>query len=570
MSNQKDRPESESPYAGRWVARMEGRIIAHGGTPEQAQRAAQNTRYKEKAEISYMPHTTGFSLPPLVRAVGAAVPDQPIYLVGGALRDALLGQLSHDLDFAVQENAIALARKVANALQADFYILAAGFDAARVIVRSGEGKAVRDILDFSAFRPSMPAFPNERLPHDERSGLEADLRGRDFTINAMAYDLRAETILDPLNGATDLRAKTVRACSATAMQDDAVRILRGVRLAAALDFKIEGSTRQAMKDAVSHLPGISPERQRDELFKTLDGRRPAASLRALEMLGVFPQMMPELAAMKGVDQSAPHIADVWQHTLSVMQYLEGILGALAMHYEADRTNDLFTGLLSLRLGRYRVQLAEHFADALNTERSIRALLFLAALYHDVSKPTTKTMEELGRIRFLGHDEAGADLAAKRGRAFNLSNAEIGRMQTIIANHMRFHFHVSRMEGEGKPPTRRAIYRFFRDTGEAGVDLMLLGLADLRGTYGPMLAQETWRVALDIVRLFLENYWEKPEETVAPPRLLDGNEVMAEFKVKPGPFLGELLAAIREAQAAGEISNRGEALEFGREWLRKRE
>jgi hypothetical protein len=133
--------------------------------------------------------------------------------------------------------------------------------------------------------------------------------------------------------------------------------------------------------------------------------------------------------------------------------------------------------------------------------------------------------------------------------------------------MRFHFFTSRLEGDKQEPSRKAIYRFFRDAGEAGVDLVLLGLADLRGTQAHTLPQETWRAALDIARILLENYWEKPEETVTPPRLLDGNDLMKELGLEPGRIVGQLLEAIREAQARGRISTREEAISFARDEMK---
>ena len=136
--------------------------------------------------------------------------------------------------------------------------------------------------------------------------------------------------------------------------------------------------------------------------------------------------------------------------------------------------------------------------------------------------------------------------------------------------MRFHFFTSRLEGEKRDPSRKAIYRFFRDAGEAGVDLVLLGLADLRGTQGHTLSQETWTAALDIARILFENYWEKPEEVVSPPRLLDGNELMKELNLKPGRVVGQLLETIRENQAAGKISTREEAIAYAREEMKKSE
>ena len=543
--------KTSSPYAGRWVARVRGRIIAQGGTPEQALHAAQISRHKEKPEIIYMP--VPFSYSPLIDQVRELLSEQEIYLVGGAVRDMLLNRISHDLDFALPSNGIALARRVANALNADFMSLDHERDTGRVIVTESDG--TRTFLDFATYRGK---------------DLEEDLRARDFTINAIAFDPRTLTLLDPLNGASDLRFKILRACSGTSLSDDPIRILRAVRLAAAFEFKIEGETRKAMKEAASSLPRISVERQRDELFKILEGPRPDASLRALEMLGVFPYLLPELPALKGVEQSPPHVYDVWEHTLSVLGHLENILGALAPGYNADDTNDLFTGLLTLRIGRFREQFARHFAASLNTDRSVRAALFFAALYHDVQKPATKSVESGWRIRFFDHDVQGAAVAEERARTFNLSNDEVERIRLIIQHHMRFHFFTSRLEGEKQEPSRKAIYRFFRDTRKASSDLVLLGLADLRGTQGATLKQETWTAALDVARILLENYWEKPQETVSPPRLLNGNELMTELGLAPGRVVGQLLEAIREGQATGKVENRAQAVAFAREYLKELE
>jgi tRNA nucleotidyltransferase/poly(A) polymerase len=544
-----DPQASTSPYAGRWVARLHGKIIAQGGTPEQALRAAQTSRHKEKLEIVFMP--LSFSYSDLVDKVRNALPQQEIYLVGGAVRDMLLNRPSRDFDFAVPSNGISAARRVANALQGDFMVLDAERDTGRAILAQADG--TRTFLDFATYRGAT---------------LDDDLRARDFTINAIAFDLHAETLIDPLNGASDLQIRTIRSCSSTSLQDDPVRILRAVRQAAAFGFKIQTETRKAMKLAAALLGNVSPERLRDELFKIIEGPKPDASLRALEMLGVLPHLLPELSALKDVEQSAPHIYDVWEHTLRVLGYLEQILSALAPGYSADDTNDLFTGLLTLRIGRFREQFAAHFAETLNADRSVRAALFFAALFHDVDKPSTRSVDPTGRIRFFDHDIQGAETTSRRAEAFNLSNDEIDRISKIIKNHMRFHFFTSRMEGDQQEPSRKAIYRFFRDSGEAAVDLVLLGLADLRGTRGHTLTQETWAAALDVARILLENYWEKREETIAPPRLLDGNDLMHELDLEPGRIVGTLLEAIREGQATGRIETREQALEFAREQLKE--
>jgi poly(A) polymerase len=540
-----------SPYAGRWVARVRGKIVAQGGTPEQALHAAQMSRHKERPEIVYMP--VPFSYSPLIDRVRDALPNQEMYLVGGAVRDILLNRLSRDLDFALPSNGISLARRVANVLKADFMALDNDRDTGRVIVIEPDG--ARTFLDFATYRGD---------------NLDEDLRSRDFTINAIAFDLHSQTLIDPLNGASDLRLKVIRASSPTSLSDDPVRILRAVRQAAALGFKIELETRNAMRQAASLLPRVSPERQRDELFKILEGPKPDVSMRALEMLGVLPYLLPELPALKGVEQSTPHIYDVWEHTLSVLGHLEGMLAALAPGYNAENTNDLLTGLLTLRIGRFREQFATHFAESLNTDRSVRAALFFAALYHDVQKPATKSIDDSLRIRFFDHDVQGAEVVARRARSFNLSNDEVERIRSIVQHHMRFHFFTSRLEVDRQEPSRKAIYRFFRDTGKAGIDLVLLGLADLRGTQGPTLSQASWTAALDIARILLENYWEKPHETVRPPRLLDGNELMSELGLAPGRLVGQLLEAIREGQATGKVTNRDQALELVREYLKNLE
>ena len=539
--------QSYLPYIGRWVALVRGKVIAQGDTPEQALHASQQSRHKEKPEIIFM-----FPLPPLIKKIMDALPaGQEIYLVGGAVRDLLLSRSSPDLDFTLPAKGIPLARTVANALDADFLPLDEERDTARVIFTDKNG--ARIFLDFAVYRGV---------------DLNADLRARDFTINAIAYDLRNETIIDLMEGGKDIRAKTIRACSPTSLSDDPVRILRAIRQAAAFGFHIERDTRELMRQSADQLGRISPERLRDEIFKILKGPRPNTCLRALEMLGTLPFFMPELPAMKGVAQSEPHMYDVWTHTLSVLDHLDQVISALRVGYDAEKTNDMFTGLLGLRLGRYREQIARHFANSLNVDRELRALLFFAALYHDVSKPETKTVEETGRIRFFDHDIKGAEIAAKRLRSFNVSNDEVERVQLIIKNHMRIHFFVSRLEKEKKSPSRKAIYRFFRDSGQAGIDLVLLGLADVRATRAHALTIETWTVYLDVARILLENYFEKPEEAISPPRLLDGNLLMQELNIKPGPVVGRLLESIRENQAAGIIETLDQALTFAREELGK--
>jgi tRNA nucleotidyltransferase/poly(A) polymerase len=542
--------EVENSYAGRWIARLRGRVVAQGGTPEQARRAAQS-RFKETPEVLFMPTPFPLIFPPQLESVRNSIPDDlTIYLVGGAVRDAMLGRHIHDLDFVLECNAIKTARQIADALHADFYALDSERDTGRVIVTNADGTHM--LMDFASFRNTDPSSgPGQ--------SLEADLEGRDFTLNAIALKLRDNSLFDPLGGAMDLKEKCLRACSPSAFTDDPVRILRGVRLAANFGFHILPETRTAMKKAAGSLGKVSPERLRDELFRILDGSQPATCLRALDLLDALDKVLPELSSLKGVNQIPPHVQEVWEHTLSTVRHLEGILAVLKPEYDPERTSDSMQGLLVLRFGRYRQKITEGLMKPLTADRSRRSLLFLASLYHDIAKPQSKKMDEEGQYHFWGHDQQGAEKLSERARALALANDEIQWLETIVRNHMRILFHTNRLVREGKPPSRRTIYRFFRDTGPAGVEVCLLSLADLRATYEQSLPRETWAASLEVVGAMLEAWYEKKEEQVTPQPLVDGNDLMREFSLSPGRKIGELLEAIREAQAVGEVSTKEQAL-----------
>ncbi len=471
--------------------------------------------------------------------------ERDLYIVGGAVRDMLLGKPIHDVDFVYSGDVKPVARSLANHLRGGFYMLDAERNTARVI-DPRDGSPVS--IDFAAFRAG---------------DLEGDLRARDFTINAIAMPMSdSQQLIDPLGGAADLRSGLLRACSPTSFQDDPLRVLRGVRLAISLGFRIDPSTLPAMRAAVPLLVNVSAERKRDELFRILDGRQPGAAIRVLDNLGAIEALMPELLAMKSVDQSPPHTLPVWEHTLSVLDSLCPLMDVLVGEYPPEGAANMMLGLAVTRLGRYRRQFEEHFARVLNPNRTLRSLLFFAALYHDAGKPATQERGDHDRIHFYGHESLSARLASERGRELALSRSEIDYLNGIIANHMRVHLLTANQQA----PSRRLIYRFFRAAGQAGVDVCLLTLADTLATYSNTLTQEHWLEELDTCRELLAGYWEKPEEVVRPPRLLSGSDLMEEFRLEPGPILGELLEALQEAQAIGQVHDREQALEFVRDWL----
>jgi tRNA nucleotidyltransferase/poly(A) polymerase len=526
-------------YAYRWVALLRGRVIGHGGTPEQALIASRASRHKEKPDLIYVRGNQTMNFSDLLKKVVDVFPaDAPVYLVGGAVRDAMLRKAVHDMDFVLPGETIKVARQTAAALNAAFYPLDQERETARVIYFDKNNQRV--FLDFATFRGP---------------DLESDLRGRDFTINAMAVNVRQPTsLLDPLGGAADLRSKLIKACSHHSFTDDPLRILRAVRFAAGFNFHIELETRQAMRSAVKMLVDVSPERVRDELFRILDGPQPYTSIRALEMLSAVKAIMPELAFMKGVEQPPPHQRDVWNHTLSVMQNLEDILFALAPDYHEESAANLNMGLAVLHLGRFRQEIGEHLKTFLNPDRSLRSLLFFAALYHDAAKPQTRSVEESGLIRFLRHEQEGVGIAENRAKALRLSSSEVDRLKNVVRNHMR----PAQLARDQDKLSRRAIYRFFYDTGSSGIDICLISLADFLGKYEHSLPIDKWVKLLVVVRELMESWWDYPQERISPPVLINGRELMAEFNLPPGPLIGDLLEAVKEAQAIGEVNTREEA------------
>ena len=493
--------------------------------------------------LSQLPYTD------LFLKIRAALPlHSEIYLVGGAIRDLLSGRKIHDLDFVLSSNSrvIPASRRVAHALNAAFYPLDSQRDTARLILTQADG--ARLFLDFAAFRGE---------------DIENDLRARDFTVNAIAINLdQPGQLIDPLQGVKDIFQNILRACSDDSLLNDPLRIIRGVRLSIQCNYQITTQTQQLMRQAITGLSTISPERMRDELLRILNNQSPETAIRALDVLGALSYILPELPALKNIQQGQPHILDVWDHTLSVVQKLGQILSILDLELNLDETGNLVSGWISLRLGRFRHKIADHLSQTLSPEHPIRSLLCLAALYHDAGKSQRQSVDTAGKIHFYQHETISQQMVEARAQSLRLSNQEVKRVGAIVGGHMR----PILLSHSSEPPTRRAIYRFWRDLEDAGVDVCLLSLADLLGTYGPTLPPEQLERHLNTIRVLLDAWWEHRQEQVQPPRLVSGRLLMKELDLKPGPILGELLEAIRQTQVEGLISDQEQALAFARQWL----
>lgn len=469
-----------------------------------------------------------------------------VWLVGGAVRDPLLGRPTHDLDFAVDGEARQLARGVADRLGADYFDLDPGRDAGRVLHRTPDG--MRWMLDFSRLRAAS---------------LEEDLAGRDFTINALAIDLRRpDHLIDPTGGVADLRARCLRAASAQAIADDPVRALRAVRLALSLSLTIEPSTIGQLRAAGGALGRASAERLRDEVMRTLELPRPAAAVRLIEQLGLLRDAFPELEALRGLEQPPQHAYDALVHTLAVCDHLADLLALMGLQPDEELSADLTLGLASVQLGRFRRPVHDVLAQSLAGGRSAHSLLVLAALYHDVGKSVTGSRDPAGKLRFRAHEARGAEMASAWAERMRLSRVEIDRLGLVVATHMR----PGQLE-KSQPIAPRAIYRYYRQLGEAGVDVVLLSLADFLGKHIPPPPQPAWAGRLATARTLLEAYFERAAQVVRPPRLIDGQVLMHQLGLAPGRRVGDLLEAVREAQVEGQVTTPDQAIEFARGALR---
>jgi tRNA nucleotidyltransferase/poly(A) polymerase len=253
---------------------------------------------------------------------------------------------------------------------------------------------------------------------------------------------------------------------------------------------------------------------------------------------------------------------MFEHTLFVLGALERIIDEGVQHEDeavgiVDGTGApaFVWGDMKRTLADFQVKLATHLIWPLGDERPALVSLKLAALLHDCAKPQTKTCDDDGRAHFYGHDDAGAPIAAERVRALRFNNAEVERVRVIVAHHMR----PQQLADAESGVTRRAAYRYFRDTREAGVDVVLLALADHIATHGPDVQPERWARRIEAASKLLAEYWTRLAKDVAPTLLVSGDDLMAELGLPPGKRIGELLEAIREAQAAGEVATREEAL-----------
>ena len=464
---------------------------------------------------------------PSIGAVRTALEEDAdgAWIVGGAVRDALLGEAVADADLAVVPGREeAAARAIARVAGGSAFPLSEEHATWRVI-SSTQGWH----LDVAALRAET---------------IEADLRARDFTINAIAVPLGGGDVIDPTGGLPDCGERKLRAASDRTFSDDPIRLLRAARLSARHSLVIDPATLQLARTEAGRAADPAGERQFAELRGIVAGPDPLRGLELMGELRLTSVVLPELAALRGVVQNPNHHLDVLGHTLAVLEEW--------LRLERDLPG--FSERLAPEIAEF---LAEPLADELDRGEALR----FGALFHDLGKPETRS-EVGGSVTFIGHDEVGARIIAGICRRLKASRRLQSHLEGLALHHLRLGFLIHQ-----RPLSRRAVYQYLAAAGPVAADVTLLSVADrlaARGK-GPLASPEMVEAHLDLAREMLSDalHWHRDG---APRPPLSGDELASELGISPGPEMGRLLEELRAAAFAGEIRDRAEALERARELL----
>jgi putative nucleotidyltransferase with HDIG domain len=452
------------------------------------------------------------------RALGG---EEDVWIVGGAVRDAALGREIADLDLAVGGDPKAAARAIATELGEHSFELSAEFGTWRVVSPARAWQ-----VDATALRGG---------------GIDADLAERDFTIGAVAVPLSGGDPIDPFAGIADLERGLLRAVGERSFVEDPLRLLRAARLASELGLEIDPATVKLARAAAPSAADPAGERQLTELRCLLGGPDPLRGLSLLDELELTAVVLPELAALRGVEQGPNHHLDVHEHTLAVLEHT----------LEVETDLDRFAGD---RAGEVAELLAEPLADEMSRGTALR----FGALLHDIGKPATRR-ERDGFVGFRGHDSEGAEIVGRICGRLRASRRLTQHLQALTLHHLRLGFLIP----EAPLPPRR-VHEYLRATDPVAVDVTLLTVADrlsARGA-GPLARPEMVEAHLTLARQMIAAALDWRRDGPPPP-LLRGDELAAELGIAPGPKLGELLAELEAAQYAGEVTDRAAALEHVR-------
>ncbi len=375
------------------------------------------------------------------------------------------------------------------------------------------------------------------------ASLEADLRARDLTINAIAEPLAGGELIDPTGGVDDLESGVLRMASAQAFASDPLRCVRLARFAVQLGFEIDATTLAAAQAHPGGLADVAGERIFAELNLILESPQAVRGLRLLDEIGVSAAVLPELLELQGVEQTAYHHLDAYEHTLEVLQF------AIDLEGEPEALFGEING------ASVAAVLAEPLADGLSRGIGLR----WGALLHDIAKPQTRAQFDDGRIGFPGHAVEGAAQARVILERLKASERLKAHVSKLTLEHLRLGFLVHE-----QPLTPEAFYGYLTESQPVEVDVTLLSLSDRLATRGRKAEQAIvahQQLALEVLTEALR--W---REQGPPEPLLRGDQLASELGIEHGPVLGELLAAIAEAQYCGTVTDQAGAIALGRSIL----
>lgn len=455
-----------------------------------------------------------------------------LYLVGGILRDLLLGRKKEnpDFDFVIKKGAISFARKLAKKLRAGYVVLDKEHGACRA-VKKNNGKIYT--FDFTDFR---------------KATLEKDLLHRDFTINALALEFEKVfsdgdlscSLIDPYSGQKDLKEKIIRVVSKKSFHDDPLRVLRAFSFSSIFGFSLDKETLSLAKKEKNKLSVVSFERIRDELFKVFSTQDAHECFLKLDKLGVLKIIFPEIKKMRGIGQGPYHHLDVWQHTLETVFQME----------------------LLIQETKNNKQIQDFLNETISSDRKRKALIKLGAFLHDIGKPAALRHEK-GKTIFHGHERIGLRMAEEICKRLKLSNDETNSLKIMVLWHLRPGFMADIEE-----LTPRAKFRYFRDTGREAVSVLLLSVADQRATKGPLTTRKSRIRHERIVFGLIRECFKRQKEKKAP-RLINGDDLIKKFKLEPSALIGKILSEVEELQAIGKIKTKNEALRAASKLIRKK-
>lgn len=443
-----------------------------------------------------------------------------LYLVGGYIRDVLLERPCYDRDYAIKgESASTFAKKVAEIFNGYYVLLDKDFDIARVIFPDK-----KNTLDFAAC-----------INQD----ITTDLSRRDYSINAIAYriDGRNSGLIDPFNGIEDINNSTIRALSEKNLADDPLRLLRAFRIASQLGFNIENNTLEYIKKNKTLIGQVSAERVNVELVKLLESAHSAANLLLMKNLEFLDEVIPDLASQRNIPPNLHHHLPLIEHSIETVRQIE----------------------LNIK------DMPEWFIERIYSDFSVNikiiSLLKLAGLLHDIGKPSTWQIDELGRHRFIKHEEIGAELAVETLKKLKFSKNAIKYITKLIRNHL-YPSQLLRSDDISE----KAQSRMFRKIGEETPEVILLAMSDRLSARGIEITEEVVNKNIKGLYWLLERYDESRKQENILPKLLSGHEIMEVFGMPRGKKVGEMVSVMKEAQINGEIATREEALTFLKGYL----